>query len=79
MQNRGILIQIYQMTKVLQGVLQVLCFPKPIVFFLEGELGMPLGPTWKRSMVLTAFPASLLISNLRAICDIQFIWIRGIN
>lgn len=36
MQNRGILIQIYQMTKVLQGVLQLLCFPKPIVFFLEG-------------------------------------------
>lgn len=66
MQNRGILIQIYQMTKVLQGILQ-----KPTVFFLEGELG----PTWKRSMVLTAFPTSLHISNLSAVCDVHLIWI----
>lgn len=66
MQNRGILTQIYQMTKVLQEILQ-----KPSVFFLEGELGS----TWKRSMVLTAFPASLPISNLRAVCDVHLIWI----
>lgn len=68
MQDRGMIVRIYLMIKVLRGSLRLLSLPKLSVFISAGEPEMPLGHTWKRS--INAFSTILNSINLRTVCDV---------